>query len=290
MNWIQISGALEMGLIYGVVAMAIYLTFRVIDFPDLTVDGSFTLGGAVVAALIVSGTSPWLATLAASIAGACAGAVTGLLHVKGRILGLLAGILTMTGLYSINLRVMGRSNISLIGEPTLFGSLSQGSSKIPAIAGLALVVMILLGLFLMSEIGLGLRATGINPRVSKAYGVRVHSMIILGLTLSNALVAFAGAVFAQYGGYSDLSNGQGSIVTGLASVIIGEAIIRSSHVFWGLLGCLLGSIVYHLAITMALNASDLGLKTSDMNLVKALLLILALLLPKMKRATKASVP
>lgn len=287
MNWIQLTGALEMGLIYGVVAIAVYLTFRVIDFPDLTVDGSFTLGGAVAAALLMQGSSPWLATVAAGLAGALAGSVTGFLHVKGRILGLLAGILTMTGLYSVNLRVMGRSNVSFLGEETLFSTLEQTSSKIPFIGLLAAVVTLLLGLFLLSEIGLGLRATGINPRVSQAYGVRVQRMIVLGLTLSNALVGFAGAVFAQYVGFSDMANGQGTIIVGLASVIIGEAIVRSRHMIWGLVGCLVGAVTYRIAISMALHASDLGLKSGDMNLVTALLVAVALLVPKIKKQRKA---
>lgn len=287
MNWIQITGALEMGLIYGIVAIAVYLTFRVIDFPDLTVDGSFTLGGAVAAALLMHGSAPWLATLAAGAAGALAGGVTGFLHVKGRILGLLAGILTMTGLYSINLRVMGRSNVSFLGDTTLFSSLEQGSSKVLTLGAIATVVTLVLGLFLIGEIGLGLRATGINSRVSQAYGIRVQGMIVVGLMISNALVAFAGAIFAQYVGFSDMANGQGTIVVGLAAVIVGEALVRSRSMIWALASCLLGAVVYRLVIAMALHASDLGLKSGDMSLVGAVLVAVALLIPKLKRQRKA---
>lgn len=244
MNTIQILGALELGLIYGLVAIGVYLTFRILDFPDLTVDGSFPLGAAVSAALLLKGAHPLLATGMAVLAGGLAGLITGFLHVRFKILGLLAGILTMTALYSINLRIMGSPNLALLNEVTLFDNRH--------IIGCMAWICALIGggtvYFLSTHAGLGLRATGINPKVSKAYGVQVGGMVLLGLAISNGITALAGALFAQSQGFADISMGAGTVIVGLASVIIGETILNTRRLSLAILSCLIGSIVYRLAI------------------------------------------
>ncbi len=280
MNTIQLLGAIELGLLYGLVAIAVYLTFRVINFPDLTVDGSFPLGAAVSAALIVQGTPPLLATAAAVIAGGCAGFVTGILHVKWKILGLLSGILSMTALYSVNLRIMGRPNIALLSETTLF---PEPSAVLPMLIIIMAVLMIILSAFLGSQFGLALRATGINPKVSSAYGININVMTMVGLILSNALVALAGSFFTQIHGFADISMGTGTLIIGLASVIIGETLIHSRWIILVLTSCVLGSILYRIAIALALNTHGLGLQTSDLNLITAALVVVALLFPRVRQ-------
>lgn len=285
MNYIQFLGSLEIGLLYGIVAIAIYITFRIINFPDLTVDGSFPLGAATCAGLITSNANPFLAhpvtaTLIAMAAGALAGLATGYLHVRWKILGLLAGILTMTALYSINLRIMGRPNIALISEPTLFTS---PHTVLPVLAIIVLLVIVVLAFFLNSQFGLGLRAVGINPRVSPAYGINVGKMMLVGLCLSNALVAGAGALFAQIYGFADVSMGTGVLIIGLASVIVGETLVHSYRLWIVLLSCVLGSILYRLAIAFALNTHFIGLKTSDLNLITSVLVVFALLFPHLRK-------
>ncbi len=280
MNMIQFLGALELGLLYGVITIAVYLTFRVINFPDLTVDGSFPLGAAVASALIVKGVDPVFATLAAILAGCIAGFVTGYLHVRWKILGLLAGILTMTALYSINLRIMGKPNIALLMEPTLF----QGSNTVlPALATIAIVLIVLLTIFLGSQFGLALRSTGINPRVCPAYGINVGVMTIIGLCLSNGLVAFAGALFAQVHGFADISMGTGTLIVGLAAVIVGETLFHSYRIWLILISCVLGSILYYLVIALALNTNFAGLQSSDLKLVTSVLVVVALLFPQFRQ-------
>lgn len=279
MNSLQFLSALEIGLIYGVVAMGVYMTFRIIDFPDLTVDGSFTLGACVSAALMTAGTDPYLATLAATVAGGCAGCVTGYLHVRWRILGLLAGILTMTGLYSINLRIMGVPNRALGETATVFGEVPL----ILVLCGVSVAILFLLLRFFASEIGLSIRALGINSKVSHAYGINVSLFTILTLALSNGLVAFAGSLFAQANGFADISMGCGTIIVGLASVIIGE-VTGLTHKRWGVfLACILGSVIYRLVITLALNSGDMGLEASDLNLITALIIAFTMGLPEFKR-------
>lgn len=280
MNSIQFFGALELGLLFGLVAIGVFLTFRVINFPDLTVDGSFPLGAAVAAALIVNGHHPVLATIIAIFAGAAAGFVTAYLNVRWKILGLLAGILTMTALYSINLRIMGRPNIALLSEPTLF---SNPDWVLYSLFGIVVLVLIILTGFLISQFGLGLRATGINPKVCSAYGISINKMTLLGLSLSNALVAFAGALFAQIHGFADISMGTGTLIIGLASVIVGETLIHTSKIGLILISCVIGSILYRLAIAMALNTHFAGLQSSDLNLITAGLVVIALLFPRIKQ-------
>jgi putative ABC transport system permease protein len=216
MNQLQLLGAVEIGLIYSLVAIGVYITFKVIDFPDLTVDGSFTLGAAVSSAMIFAGYNPYIATIVSILSGACAGWFTGYLNVRWNILGLLAGILTMTALYSINLRIMGRPNIAIIDEGTVFGSWPI----ILVILLITIVTILKLTRFFASEFGLAIRAVGINPKVSSAYGIKVGVMKIVALAISNGIVALAGSLFAQSQGFSDISMGTGTIIVGLASVII----------------------------------------------------------------------
>ncbi len=284
--------ALDLGLIYGLMALGVYLTFRVLDFPDLTVDGSFTTGGAVTATLIVAGQSPWLATAAGAVAGAIAGLVTGVLHTKGRINPLLAGILTQIALYSINLRIMGqandpptagRANVPLLRTDTLISGLRDDRLlgtwvSVAVFAGVVLVFMLALDWFLNTDLGLALQATGDNERMIRAQGVSTDNTKILGLALSNGLVALAGGLIAQYQGFADIGMGIGLIVAGLASVIIGQAIITGRRFIFATLAVVVGSIVYRLVIQLALQA---GADPNDMKLISAILVIAALLLPRL---------
>lgn len=281
---IALYGAIETGLIYGLVAFAIYLSFRVLDFPDLTVDGSFPLGAAVAAVLIVDGWDPWLATGCAVLAGMAAGAVTAILNVKLKILNLLASILTMIALYSVNLRVMGRPNIALLGEDTILTpwySLGLPYHQVPVLLFVIVIfiALILLWRFMKSETGLAMRATGANPRMARAQGIATGAMIILGVAVSNGLVGLAGALFAQSQGAADVTMGVGVIVIGLASLIGGEAVITPSTVARALIACVVGAIIYRLAIALALNADFLGLQAQDLNLITAVLVTLAIVLP-----------
>lgn len=281
---IAFYGALETGLIYGLVAFGIYISFRVLDFPDLTVDGSFPLGAAVAAMLIMAGWNPWLATGMAIVAGMAAGAVTALLNVKLNILNLLASILTMIALYSVNLRIMGRPNVALLGEQTVLTpwyELGLDFHQVPVLLFVivAMVVLVLLWRFMKSETGLAMRATGANPRMARAQGIATGAMIVLGVALSNGLVGLAGALFAQSQGAADVTMGVGVIVIGLASLIGGEAVLTPSTVVRALFACIIGAIVYRLAIAFALNADVLGLQAQDLNLITAVLVTLAIVLP-----------
>ncbi|GAB4164035.1 MAG: ABC transporter permease [Rickettsiaceae bacterium] len=278
MNQLQLLGAIEIGLVYSLVAIGVYITFKVIDFPDLTVDGSFTLGAAVSSALIFAGYNPYFSTLIAIMAGGLAGVVTGYLNVRWSILGLLAGILTMTALYSINLRIMGRPNIAIIDAETVFNNWPVTL----VIFIVALFITLGLARFFSSELGLAIRAIGINPKVSSAYGIRVGTMKILALGISNAIVALAGSLFAQSQGFADISMGTGTIIVGLASVIIGEAIIHPERVWVGLVTCAIGSILYRIAIAFALNAHDIGLEASDLNLITAALVAITMIATKLR--------
>jgi putative ABC transport system permease protein len=286
-NVIQFIGAVEFGLLYGLVAMGVLLSFRILDFPDLTVDGSFPLGAAVAAILIVSGANPWFATLCAILAGMTAGYTTAWISVRWNILHLLASILTMTALYSINLRIMGRPNIGLIGENTVFSPIEELPSSNLIIMPLAMFVIAGLILFvvyrfLSSEKGLAMRATGANIRMAKAQGIPVNRHILFGLAMSNGLVALAGALFAQHQGFADVNLGGGTIVVGLAAVIVGEAIFNPKVILTALITCVLGSIFYRIAMAMALNAGFLGLQSSDVQLVTAVIVGIAMITPKLR--------
>lgn len=278
-----LSFSLYEGLVFGLVAIGVYLTFRVLGFPDLTVDGSFTLGAAVAAVLIVKDVSPFLATLAALGVGLGAGLATSLLNTKLRIPALLAGILMMVALYSINLKVMGGANVSLLREVTIFAQASgilgvkAGVELSIVVAGvLAIIIFLILNWFLRTEIGLALRATGDNERMVRSLGANTDMTTILGVSLSNGLVALAGAVVAQGQGFSDVGMGIGMIVLGLASVIIGEALFHPKGVARLLLAVLGGAFIYRLIITVALR---LGMAPGDLKLITAVLVIIALAVP-----------
>jgi len=278
-------GAVELGLLYSLVGLGVYLSFRILDFPDLTVDGSFPLGGAVAATLIVNGMHPIAATAVAIAAGALSGACTAWLTIQFKILNLLSSILTMIALYSLNLRIMGRPNVPLLGEFTLFSPLNDlplpRQVLIPAVLVIIVIfVKISLDALLATQWGLALRATGANPTMARAQGVNTGMMVIIGMALSNAMVAFGGALFAQIYGFADVTLGVGTIVLGLAAVIIGETFTPGKTVFQGTLGVLLGALVYRLAVAVALNADFIGLQAQDLNLVTALLVAIALILPQ----------
>lgn len=284
LNWVALSGSVEQGLVYGIMALGVYVTFRVLNFPDLTVEGSFPLGAAVSAVLIVAGVHPALSIVIAAGCGMAAGLLTGLLHTKMRISGLLAGILTMTALYSVNLRIMGRPNVPLLRQPTIFHELSARGLDHPlqaliVFAVVAAAIKIALDLFLATEVGLAMRATGDNAAMIRSFGVSTDAMINLGLALANGLAALAGALTAQYQGYADVGMGLGMIVVGLASVIIGNALLRPVTVPRGTLGALLGSVLYRLAIFFALRA---GFAPTDLRIVTAVIVIFALSTPALK--------
>jgi len=276
----SMQGAVELGLLYALMALGVYITFRILDFPDLTVDGSFTTGGAIAAVMISAGYSPWLATVAALGGGLIAGAMTGLLHTKGKINGLLSGILMMIALYSINLRILGRPNVSLLNAETIFASISP----IPLMIIIVLCAKLLLDIFLKTDLGLAVRATGDNPRMISSLGANTDYTKMIGISLSNGLVALSGAVVAQQGGFADISMGIGMIVIGLASVIIGEALFGSKTVFQATLAVLLGSIVYRIVVALALRVE--WLKTSDLKIITAVIVIIALVFPSVQRAWK----
>lgn len=288
MSQIAFWGAVELGLVYAFVAIGVYLAFRVLDFPDLTVDGSFPLGAAVAAVLILAGLNPWLAALVAMVAGAIAGLVTAVLNVRFKILHLLASILTMIALFSVNLRVMGRPNVALINADTMltpfFGlGLRDYLVRPLFIAVLAVVALVIVWRFLESDAGLAMRATGANPKMARAQGVDTAWQIYLGMAISNALVALGGALFAQTNGFADVTSGVGTIVVGLASVIIGETLFGARGILMALIGCVIGSIIYRIAIQLALSSDVLGLQASDLNLVTAVLVTFALVLPRLRR-------
>jgi putative ABC transport system permease protein len=277
-------GALETGLAFAIVALGAFLTFRVLDFPDLTVEGSFPLGAAIAAKLMASGVDPWTASLAAAAAGACAGFATAFLNRRLGILHILAGILTAIALYSINLRIMDRPNIGLINIATVYSPIEQFGvpSLYAPVVLLAIVVIVfkfVIDLFLSTGFGLSMRAAGANPRMAQANGIQVGRMIVVGLGIANALTALSGALFAQMLGAADVSMGIGVIVIALAAVIGGTALMPSRLIPMLTLACVLGSILYRLALALALSSDAIGLTASDVNVVTAILVAIALWLP-----------
>lgn len=273
--------ALEIGLLYAVMSIGVYLTYRVLDFPDLTVDGSFTTGAAVTAVLIIAGVPVPVAIIAAVIAGVLAGVITGLLHVWGGINPLLAGILTQIALYSINLRIMGRANVPLLRSETLFTPLRDErllGTWFSVLIFVAVVVAIgvLVYWFLGTGYGVAVRATGDNELMARAQGINTGQTKIVGLAVSNALVALCGSFVAQYQGFADISMGIGLIVAGLASVIVGQAIFGMTAVWQAVLAAAVGSVIYRGIIQVALSA---GLNPNDMKLISAVLVVIALVVP-----------
>lgn len=300
----SVFGSVEAGIIYSLMALGVYLSFRILDFPDLTVDGSFVTGAAVAAVAISNGINPFLATGMAMIAGFMAGMTTGLLHTKGRINPLLSGILMMIALYSINLRILGKPNVPLSSEEKVFTvfrswfeslGIDEGMSSflnaislsgfIPStwsillpMAVFVLIIKILLDAFLRTEIGLAIRGTGDNEQMVRSFSVHTDWTKMIGLGLANGLVALSGAFIAQYNGFADVGMGIGMIVIGLASVIIGEAIFGAKSVVRATLAVIGGAIVYRLVVAFALKVEFL--EAGDMKLITAIMVIVALLIPK----------
>lgn len=290
-------GAWTIGLILSLLALGVFISFRVFRFPDITADGSITLGAATAAVLLMQGVPPSLATFAGFLAGMVAGALTGILHTRFKINGLLSGILVMTALYSINLRVMGRSNVPMIGARTLMseaesagrwisgaGAFQIAGWSIDARDGSTLVLSLILVaivaavvyLFFRTNLGTAMRATGDNDQMMRALGVNVGDMIVLGLAVSNGLIAMSGALLAQYQGFADVQMGIGMVVWGLASVIIGEALVGSDRLGLVITGAVMGSVLFRLLVAIALRA---GLNPNDLKLITALFVFAALVLP-----------
>ncbi|HIW06846.1 MAG TPA: ABC transporter permease [Candidatus Ignatzschineria merdigallinarum] len=295
MSLISLFGALEVGLIYGLVALGVLISFRILNFPDLTADGSFPLGGAVCAVSIIAGVNPWLATLFGTLAGAAAGFVTAWLHVSLKIMQLLASILVMIALYSVNLRIMGAPNIPLIWEPTVITPFinedysNQFWVKPLMILLFVIAAKLLLDLFFATRTGLATRATGANIKMSQAQGINTNKMTYLGMMISNALIALGGSLYVQTQGGADISIGVGTIVIGLAAVIIGETLITSKKMFWITCAVILGAILYRLFIALALHSGPLqsiGVGAQDLNFITATLVVIALVLPQIKTKIK----
>ncbi len=277
------------GLLWSLMALGVYLTYRVLDIADLTVEGTFPLGAAVAAGMLVKGFNPVTAILTAGVAGALAGVVTGLLHTKLKIPALLAGILTMIALYSINLRVMGKANLSLLRVDTAFSFAKNiGLNNTMSVLMVGAVSTLVFGLFIYwffgTEIGAAIRATGFNPQMIRAQGVNTNLTIVLGLLLSNALVAISGAFIAQSNGFADVGMGVGTIVIGLASVIIGEVLFGTRSFKNSLISVVLGSVTYRIVIAAVL---QMGMPPNDLKLFTAVLVALALALPLFKSKINA---
>ncbi len=302
-----IIGAITIGLILALLSLGVFISFRIFNFADLTAEGSITLGASIAASMIVSGYPPLLATLIALAGGFLAGSLTGIIHTRFKIDGLLSGILVMTALYSVNLHVMGKSNIPFMSETTLItffenlaapftgisGSVSLLGNTIPVkdISVLActfiLVTIIgwLLYLFLKSNFGTAMRATGNNKQMVRAQGVNTKTMMIFGLGLSNGLIALSGALLAQYQGFADVQMGIGMLVLGLASVIIGEVLIGEKTLGYLITGAIFGSVIFRLLVAVALR---LGMPPNDLKLITALFVFIALILPRMLKKKRGA--
>lgn len=276
-----VTSTIGQGLLWGILALGLYLSFRILNFPDMTVEGTFPFGAAVCVTALIHGASPLLATLFSFIAGMITGAVTGLLYTKGRIPILLAGILTMTGVYSVNLRILGKANVGLLNHATLLTN--AFFNKLPAnfptiILGLifAIVIVVLLSLFLNTDLGQAFIATGDNEKMARSLGINTDNMKILGLMVSNGLIGLSGGLLAQNGGYADVNMGIGTMVIGLAAIIIGEVVYGNLSLTGRLVAVVIGSILYRLVLLLVL---QLGFSTNDFKLISAIILAICLMLP-----------
>lgn len=283
MFWI-IQSAVAQGILWGIMALGVYITFRMLNFADLTVDGSFTLGGAISATLVMQGTNPLIAIFAAIIGGMAAGICTGFLNTKLKIPGLLASILTQIALYSINLRIMGSPNISLLRITTIFSGLQDAGFPSRWVTMTLAFIFSLSAIGIMywffgTEIGSAIRATGNNPHMIRALGVHTDTTTMLGLIFGNGLVGLSGALIAQQQGYGDIGMGTGAIVIGLAAIIIGEVLFPKTNFMYRLIGVILGAVVYRIVIALVLR---MGMKSTDMKLFTAILVALALYLPVLR--------
>ncbi|MDR0407240.1 MAG: hypothetical protein LBH38_04170 [Holosporales bacterium] len=271
--------SLEIGLIYGIVAIGIYITFRAINFPDMTCDGSFILGAVVSSVTIKCGYNPCLSIGLAFLSGGLSGFFTGILNIWLKIEDLLSGIIIAFMLYSISLRIMGDSpNITFIDEFTVF----SGGKPLCAIATILFILVVFFIFILNTDFGLSLRAVGKNKKFISIYGASVNALIFTGLIASNAMIGMCGALFTQYQGFCDISQGTGTLVIGLASVIIGNTIFSFKSVFWSVPACVIGSVLYRVFMVFAMHSDSLGLKTQDLNLVTGILMITLTILRKRK--------
>ena len=279
----RLPGGVAQGIIWGIMALGVYITFRLLDVADLTVDGSFTTGGAVTVVLIVAGWPAWAALLVAVVAGLLAGLVTGLLHTKLGIPAILAGILTQFALYSVNLRIMSMKANTPVNPDKydLFLTLRSVPGAIWKGLLLAAVLIALLYWYFGTEQGSAIRATGANPAMSRAQGININAMKVLGLSLSNGMVALSGGLMAQYQGFADINMGRGAIVIGLAAVIIGEVIFGKVFTNFGLklFAVSIGAIIYYIVLQIVL---QLGLNTNDLKLITALIVAVFLAIPYWK--------
>jgi len=288
-NWLwDIQGGATLGIIWAIMALGLYLTYRVLNYADLTVDGSLTLGGAISAVCVASGMQPILAIFIATIGGMLAGSVTGLLHTKFKIPDLLAGILTQFGLYSINLRIMGKANFGLLNQTTLFSQIKElgiPSKWAGFVVGIvfAVILICVIYCFFGTEIGCALRATGNNPNMVRAMGSNTKIYIVLGLVVGNGLVAMSGAMLAQYQGYADINMGVGTIVIGLAAIIIGESIFSSifRNFALKLLSVSIGAVIYYIVIQFVI--SVLKIDSNYLKLLSALIVAVFLAVPYWKQ-------
>jgi putative ABC transport system permease protein len=301
-------GALTIGSILSLLALGVFISFRIFDFPDITADGSITLGGAVAAVLIVGQVHPLAASAAAFAAGALAGTTTGILHTRFKINGLLSGVLVMTALYSVNLHIMGKSNVPLLSERTLATMAESAALRVlgratlhplgwevsardAAVLALALAAAVAVGgalyLFFRTNVGTAMQAAGDNAQMIRALGVNVDNMIVLGLALSNGLIALSGSLLTQYQGFADVQMGIGMVVWGLASIIIGEALVGVRALGFVITGAIMGSVLFRLIVALALRG---GLNPNDLKLITAVFVFLALVLPsllkRMQRRTR----
>lgn len=276
------------GVLWALLAIGIFLTFRILDIADLTAEGSFPLGAGIAAVSITNGLSPIVACLLGFLGGAAAGLVSGLLHTKLKIPALLAGIITMTGLYSVTSRIMGAPNLSLLGQKNVFTwaeSLGVSKENAVLIAGLlvALIVVTLLVLFLRTETGLAIRATGDNLAMSEANGINTDTMKIIGYMISNGCIALSGSLLAQNNGFADLNSGIGTIVIGLASIIIAEVLFRNQPLLLRLLTIILGAVIYRFILALVF---ELNVQPSDSKLASALVLVICLSFPQIQQKLK----
>jgi len=277
-------GALAVGLLLALLSLGVFVSFRILRVLDLTTDGAFTLGGAVSGTLLLAGVPPIVTVVAGGIAGALAGLVTGLIHTKGKVDAILSGILVTTGLYSVTLWVMGGGNLSLASRPTLFDQIAALLPTLPRDLGAIGVLLLLVGfmagvlaLFVNTDLGLALRATGSNPRMAKAQAIDTALATTLGLALANSGVGISGALMAQYQGFANVQHGVGMIVTALASIILGEALFAQRTIRQRLRAALLGAVAFRLMVALVLR---LGVDPSALKLFTALFVLLALLVPR----------
>lgn len=276
-----ITSTIGQGLLWGILALGLFLTFRILNFPDMTVEGTFPFGAAICISALVHGVNPIIATILSFLGGMLTGLITGLLYTKGKIPVLLAGILTMTGIYSVNLRILGKANVGLLNKATLLNEkfLQRLPDNFPTIVvGLlfAIFIILLLALFLNTDLGQAFIATGDNEKMAQSLGINTDNMKILGLMLSNGLIGLSGGLLGQNGGYADVNMGIGTMVIGLAAIIIGEVVYGNLSLTARLIAVVIGSIIYRLILLLVL---QLGFSTNDFKLISAIILAICMILP-----------